>query len=106
MCQTKPPFWAVFLDNVDDLFLESLAVEVSLALVAKLHLAILEGEECMVLAYADVLTWEDISAALAHDNSADLCDLAVVELRSEILWITISAVFCCTARLFCCHNAV
>jgi len=69
------------------------AVEVSFALFAELHRAVLEREESVILAHADIFSGENYGAALTHEDRARLCDFSSVKLRSEELWLGVGEVF-------------
>jgi hypothetical protein len=90
--------------DVDDFLLQNRVVKMSLSLVAESDCAVLEGEESVILAHADVLAREDIGAALAGNNLPNLCEGAWGNLDAEVLWIRISAVFSCSCGFFMCHN--
>ena len=82
------------------------AVEMGLHFVAELNSAILESEDRVVFAEADVLARDYPGATLAHDDHAGLCDFAVSALNTQKLGILVCNVFGCAASFFSCHIAI
>lgn len=59
----------------------------SFAFVAESDQAVLESEEGVIFAHADVLTWKNIGASLASNNLPDLSGGSWGNLDAEILWV-------------------
>ncbi len=59
-------------------------IKMYLSFSAELHNTVYEGEKGMIFAHADVSAGDDVSAALAHDNSAGAGLLAVIDLDAKV----------------------
>ncbi len=77
-------FFVFVLDDGDDLLLNSVTVEADLPLRREGDLAGDHRIERVILADLYILTSLDLGAALAHDDLARACCLAVSELHPEI----------------------
>ena len=86
----KPPplgrgFLLIFnLLHIHHFFDESFPVEVLLAGGGEGDDAGLESEEGVILAHADIYSWEDTGAALAYDDRALFGGLAFIELGAQV----------------------
>ena len=84
------------LHDADDLLLGYLVIKANLALIGERDLAVLKGVNSMVLAHADVPTWEDICTALTDDDLACASRSTYVKLNAEVFRIGIAPVFGCS----------
>lgn len=69
------------------LFPVYIVVEAGLSLGVEDYGAFLEGEECIVLAHADVVSRENGRAALADYDLAGEGSLSVIDLDPQVLWV-------------------
>jgi len=67
-------------------------IKMDLSLGAELDDAVCESKKGMIFAHADVVSGKDVSAALAHNNSAGASLLAVIDLDAEVFRVRVAAV--------------
>jgi hypothetical protein len=70
----------------------------------ELHNAVLEGEERVIAANADVAPCHEFRAALTHDNASGCHGPAVRALYSKSFGVTIAIVSARAASFFGCHG--
>ena len=90
-------------DDVDNFFRDHCVVEMDFAFRTKLDCAGNESEQCVVFTYTNIMSWHDVSTALADNNRAGLSFVAFRNLDSEIFWSGITTVFSCSRGFFMCH---
>jgi len=62
-------------------------IETNFALRGELDAAVLEGEEGIVLATADILAWKHGCATLAEDNLTYGDILTMINLNTKVFWV-------------------
>ena len=79
-------------------------VHVVLLALHELHGSVSEGEQCVVLATANVVARGDVRAALANDDLAGLDGLAAKDLGAEALGVGVATVTGSTLAFLVSHS--